>query len=241
MIIYPAIDLRGGKCVRLYQGDPSQETVYDDDPVAMALKWQDLGAKWLHIVDLDGAFEGRPIQHRLIARIVASLQIPVQVGGGIRKTDDIARYLDVGIARVIVGTMALEAPEWFQKVCMQYPGRVAIGIDARSGYIAVRGWKDTTHRKIEDTVETWNDLPISALIYTDIGRDGTQRGVNIDATEALLRITHHPVIASGGVATIKDIRALLPLVKLGLNGVIIGRALYTGALDLSEALNLETK
>lgn len=236
MIIYPAIDIKNGRCVRLYQGDPSKETVYGSDPVEVARKWESMGARWLHIVDLDGAFTGRPVHRRIIAEIASTISIPLQVGGGIRSSEDIEGYLEVGVARVIVGTRALQDPEWFSRVCTTYPGLIAAGLDARDGFIAVKGWKDITGVTVEDVARAWNELPLAALIYTDIKRDGTQRGVNVGAVESLLKISRHPVIASGGVSTIEDLRLLLPLVKLGLKGVIVGRAIYTGSLQLDEAI-----
>ncbi|SFM64978.1 1-(5-phosphoribosyl)-5-[(5-phosphoribosylamino)methylideneamino]imidazole-4-carboxamide isomerase [Thermodesulforhabdus norvegica] len=238
MIIYPAIDIKNGKCVRLYQGDPSKETVYGSDPLTVARRWESLGATWLHIVDLDGAFAGRPVHYEVIARIASTLSIPVQVGGGIRNSEDVEKYLEAGISRVIVGTRALKDPEWFSQVCTAYPGRIAAGLDARNGFVAVKGWKNVTSVTVAEVARIWNDLPLAALIYTDIARDGTQRGVNVKATESLLKITRHPVIASGGVASIEDILVLLPLVKEGLNGVIVGRALYTGSLKLEEAIRI---
>ncbi|MBW1974406.1 MAG: 1-(5-phosphoribosyl)-5-[(5-phosphoribosylamino)methylideneamino]imidazole-4-carboxamide isomerase [Deltaproteobacteria bacterium] len=238
MIIYPAIDLRHGRCVRLYQGDPDKETVYFEDPVEVALLWESQGARWLHLVDLDGAFSGRPEQIELIERIVSAVGIPVQVGGGIRTLEDVERYISIGVRRVIIGTVALKEPERFARICEAFPGFVAVGVDAKDGIVAVKGWKEQSGHKIEYCLDFWKNLPLAAIIYTDISRDGTRRGVNVEETERLLRISSVPVIASGGVASLDDIQRLLPLAKKGLNGVIVGRALYTGDLKLTDALAL---
>lgn len=236
MIIFPAIDLKDGLCVRLMQGDPERVTVYGRDPLMVAKRWQDEGAEWLHVVDLDGAFSKTPKNREVIKAIVKSVGIPVQVGGGIRNLETINDYLSSGVERVILGTVALRSPDLLRKACTDFPGRVALGIDARNGFVAVEGWKETTGTDAVSMVRSFSDVPLAAVIYTDIHRDGMQSGVNVDATRRLMEATGVPVIASGGVATMEDIEALLPLVPLGLLGVITGRAIYNGTLMLGDAL-----
>lgn len=237
MIIFPAIDLKGGACVRLMQGDPERATVYGRDPVAVAKHWEDQGARWLHLVDLDGAFSKKPINGAIIRQIARSVSIPVQVGGGIRSQEVIESYLSEGIARVILGTAALRQPEFLEEVCLIHPGRIALGIDARDGLVAVEGWKESTQTDAVAFVRQFRHLALAAVIYTDIHRDGMQTGVNIEATSRLLEESGLPVIASGGVSTLEDIVKLLPLVPLGLVGVITGRAIYEGTLSLTEAIS----
>lgn len=238
MIIFPAIDLRDGACVRLKQGDPKRQTVYGNDPVEVARRWQSEGAQWLHIVDLDGAFSKSPKNRRVIFDIARTVTIPIQVGGGIRTFDTIEAYLDGGIQRVILGTAACTEPDLIGRACARFPRRIALGIDARDGKVAVEGWQETTGTDVLTLAGEFKALPLGAIIYTDIHRDGMQTGVNIEATRRLLEATPVPVIASGGVATIEDVASLLPLVALGLAGVITGKALYTGTLDLQEALRM---
>ncbi|MBC7360062.1 MAG: 1-(5-phosphoribosyl)-5-[(5-phosphoribosylamino)methylideneamino]imidazole-4-carboxamide isomerase [Desulfacinum sp.] len=236
MILFPAIDLKEGRCVRLMQGHMDKATVYGTDPVEVALRWEAAGAQWLHVVDLDGAFAKTPKNRDVVARIVQAVKIPVQLGGGIRSEETAAAYLDLGVRRVILGTAATRDPAIVERVCGRFPGRVALGIDARNGLVAVEGWTETTDLQAVSFARRFEGLPVAALIYTDIHRDGMQSGVNIEATAELCRAVTIPVIASGGVAGWMDIEALLPLVPLGLEGVITGRALYTGALDLQDAL-----
>ncbi len=237
MIIFPAIDLKDGLCVRLMQGDPDRATVYGRDPVAVARRWESEGAEWLHVVDLDGAFSKTPKNRQIIASIVGSVSIPVQVGGGIRNLETIKEYFSLGVERVILGTAALRQPEILEKACGLYPHRVALGIDARNGQVAVEGWKETTGTDAIAFVQHFSNLDLAAVIYTDIHRDGMQSGVNVEATRRLLEASHVPVIASGGVATLADVEALFPLIPLGLIGVITGRAIYNGTLQLSEAIS----
>ncbi|MGV8075528.1 MAG: 1-(5-phosphoribosyl)-5-[(5-phosphoribosylamino)methylideneamino]imidazole-4-carboxamide isomerase [Syntrophobacteraceae bacterium] len=237
MIIFPAIDLKDGQCVRLMQGDPDRLTVYGKDPAAMARRWQDEGAQWLHVVDLDGAFSKEPKNRDAVESIVKAVSIPVQVGGGIRYIETINAYLELGVRRVILGTAALRQPELVAEACRLHPDRIALGIDARDGRVAVEGWKETTGTDVISFISQFEELPISAVIYTDISRDGMQTGVNIDATKRLILATGLPVIASGGIADLADIEALFPLIPLGLLGVITGKALYNGSLKLDEALN----
>lgn len=236
MIVFPAIDLKGGVCVRLKQGDPERATIYGEDPVAVAKHWETAGAEWLHVVDLDGAFSKAPVNNAIIRQIAKSISIPIQVGGGIRTFQNIEDYISAGVARVIIGTAALRQPEIMEEACRHYPGRIALGLDARDGKVAVEGWKESTATDAISLVARFEGLPLAAIIYTDIQRDGMQTGVNIEATRRLIEATTIPVIASGGVSTLKDITRLLPLVPLGLLGVITGRAIYEGTLSLSEAI-----
>lgn len=236
MIIYPAIDLKDGQCVRLMQGDMAKATVYGTDPVAVARHWEAQGAQWLHVVDLDGAFAKTPRNREVIAAIVKEVSIPVQLGGGIRSMETLHRYVDLGVQRLILGTWALRDPKVVETACHRFPGRIALGIDARDGYVAVEGWTETTQEEAVSFAQRFEGLGLSAIIYTDIQRDGMQTGVNVEATRRLCTALSTPVIASGGVASWDDIQALLPLVPLGLNGVITGKALYTGTLNLSETL-----
>ncbi|MBM4294118.1 MAG: 1-(5-phosphoribosyl)-5-[(5-phosphoribosylamino)methylideneamino]imidazole-4-carboxamide isomerase [Deltaproteobacteria bacterium] len=238
MLIFPAVDIKGGKCVRLKQGRADQETVFSDDPAAMGRKWQDQGAAWLHVVDLDGAFSSRPQNLEVIRRLRQALTIPVQLGGGIRTLDTVKLYLDLGIDRVILGTVVWKAPDLVARACADYPGRIAVGLDAKDGLLAVEGWTETSPLKVLDAAKTLEPLNPAALIYTDIARDGVKRGVNVEATQALAQAVATPVIASGGVSSLEDVRALLPLEPLGVIGVIIGRALYDGNLSLPEAIRV---
>ncbi len=241
MIIFPAIDLKEGQCVRLRQGDPERATVYGKDPVAMARHWEKEGAEWLHLVDLDGAFAKKPVNDAIVLEIARSVSIPVEVGGGVRTLDTIDRYISGGVARVILGTAALREPEIVEKACTSYPGKIALGLDARDGKVAVEGWKESTPTDAVDLVIRFTGLQLAAVIYTDIHRDGMQTGVNIEATRRLMEMTGMPVIASGGVSNLHDIEALLDLQALGLLGVITGRAIYEGTLDIKEAIALARK
>jgi phosphoribosylformimino-5-aminoimidazole carboxamide ribotide isomerase len=238
MLIFPAIDLKGGKCVRLRQGRKEDETVFSDDPVAMGLKWQDLGAKWLHVVDLDGAFSSRPQNLESIKGLRKALTIPIQLGGGLRTLETLSLYIDLGIDRLILGTAILKDPDLVAQACAAYPGCIAVGLDARDGMVAVEGWTETSTQNVIDLARKLVSLKPAALIYTDISRDGVKKGVNVEATKALAQAVDLPVIASGGVSSLADIEALLPLEPLGVVGVIIGRALYDGIFQLPEALKL---
>jgi len=236
MIIFPAIDIRGGRCVRLFQGRADRETVYGDDPAAMGQRWQAAGAAWLHVVDLDGAFGARPQNFEVIRKLRRAVTIPIQLGGGLRSLDTLAAYVDLGIERLILGTAILKDPEVVTQACQAYPGRIALGLDAKEGLLAVEGWTETTQRTAAEVARELAPLSPAAIIYTDISRDGVKRGVNVEATRNLARATDIPVIASGGVSSLDDITALLPLELLGVIGVITGRALYDGNLDLKEAI-----
>ena len=238
MIIFPAIDIRGGKCVRLVQGRADQETVYGNDPPAMGQRWQDAGAAWLHVVDLDGAFGARPQNLEVIRRLRRAVAIPIQLGGGLRSLDTIATYVDLGVDRLILGTAVLKDPDLMYQALQTYPGRIALGLDAKNGRLAVEGWTETTTRTATEVAQEFALQKPAAIIYTDISRDGVKRGVNLEATGALAQATEIPIIASGGVSSLDDIKTLLPLEHLGIVGVITGRALYDGNLDLKEAIQV---
>jgi phosphoribosylformimino-5-aminoimidazole carboxamide ribotide isomerase len=238
MLIIPAIDLKDGKCVRLRQGRAEDVTIFSDDPVAMGLRWQAAGAKLLHVVDLDGAFSSRPRNLESIRRLRQALTIPMELGGGIRTLETVAAYIDLGIDRLILGTVALKDPELAARACADFPGRIAFGLDAKDGLLAVEGWTETSRKTALEAAQALALLQPAAFIYTDIARDGVKRGVNLPATRALAEAVDVPVIASGGVSSLDDIRALLPLESLGVVGVITGRALYDGSLDLEEAIRL---
>jgi phosphoribosylformimino-5-aminoimidazole carboxamide ribotide isomerase len=236
MIVYPAIDLRGGRCVRLTQGDFARETVYGDDPVGVARRWEALGARWIHVVDLDGARAGRPVQAPLVAAICAAVRIPVQVGGGMRDAAAIETALEDGVARVVLGTIAVREPARGAVLCRAFPGRVAIGIDARDGVARVAGWLEGGGVAAPALAETAAGWGAAAIVYTDIGRDGTQEGPDLEGTRAVARAAGIPVVASGGVGTLEHVRAVAALADDGVTGVIVGRALYSGAVDLRDAL-----
>jgi phosphoribosylformimino-5-aminoimidazole carboxamide ribotide isomerase len=238
MLIIPAIDLKDGKCVRLRQGRAEDVTIFSDDPVAMGLRWQAAGAQLLHVVDLDGAFSSRPRNLESIRRLRQALAIPMELGGGIRTLDTVAAYIDLGIDRLILGTVALKDPDLAARACADFPGRIAFGLDAKDGLLAVEGWTETSRKTALDAAQALAPLQPAAFIYTDIARDGVKGGVNLPATRALAEAVDVPVIASGGVSSLDDIRALLPLEPLGVVGVITGRALYDGSLDLQEAIRL---
>ena len=236
MIVYPAIDLRAGRCVRLWQGEYARETVYGDDPVAVARGFAAAGARWLHVVDLDGARAGRPVQTDLVRGICAAAGVPVQVGGGLRDAAAVETVLAAGAARVVLGTVAIREPELARTICRAHPGRVAIGLDTRDGLVRVSGWMEGSAATAPEIAAAANDWGAAAIIYTDIGRDGTERGPDLDGTRSVARAGRVPVIASGGVGSLGDIRAVTALVPDGVAGVIVGRALYTGAVDLADAL-----
>jgi phosphoribosylformimino-5-aminoimidazole carboxamide ribotide isomerase len=238
VLLIPAIDLRGGKCVRLRQGDYAQETVFGADPAAMACRFVEQGARYLHLVDLDGAREGRPVNGDSVRAIASAAGVPCQLGGGLRLEADIASALEWGVARVILGTRALQDPDWCAAMCRKYPGRVALGIDARNGRVATEGWLRTSERAAVDLARECAQWPPAAIIYTDIGKDGMLAGPNVEATAELVRSVPVPVIASGGVSSLSDIQQLL---RAQVAGCIVGRALYEGKLDLSEAITLLKK
>ena len=238
MILFPAIDLKDGACVRLKLGEMSQATVFSNDPAAQALSFQRQGFEWLHIVDLNGAFAGRPINGAAVEAILRAVGIPVQLGGGIRDLATIEMWLAKGIRRVILGTIAVRDPALVRAACRRFPGRVAVGIDAKGGRVAVEGWAETSELTAIELAQRFEDAGVAAIIYTDIERDGVLEGLNLDATAELARATRIPVIASGGLASMDDVRALLEPRYAMLEGAISGRALYDGRLDAAEALAL---
>ena len=234
MILYPAIDLKDGQCVRLLRGEMAAATVFGEDPAAQAAAFVAAGCSWLHLVDLNGAFAGVPVNGAAVEAILARVDVPCQLGGGIRDMATIATWLDRGLARVILGTVAVEDPALVREAARAFPGRVAVGIDARAGRVATRGWAETTDVMATDLARSFEDAGVAALIYTDIDRDGAMGGPNIAATEALARAVSIPVIASGGVASMADLLALRDTGVIA--GAISGRALYGGAIDLADAL-----
>jgi phosphoribosylformimino-5-aminoimidazole carboxamide ribotide isomerase len=236
VIVYPAIDLRGGRCVRLREGDFARETVYGDDPVAMARRWAAEGAAWLHVVDLDGARAGAPVQSDVVAAICRAVAIPVQVGGGLRDAAAVAQVLAAGAARAIVGTIAVSAPAVCEAICRAHPGRVAVGLDARGGRLRTAGWLEESEAQVVAVAPRVAAMGAVAIVYTDIARDGTETGPDLDGTRAVARAADIPVIASGGVGRVEDVRAVAALASSGVAGVIVGRALYTGAVRLADAL-----
>ncbi|MDH3998633.1 MAG: 1-(5-phosphoribosyl)-5-[(5-phosphoribosylamino)methylideneamino]imidazole-4-carboxamide isomerase [Desulfuromonadales bacterium] len=238
MIILPAIDLKEGRCVRLEQGLMEKDTVYNDNPGEQARLWQDQGGEYLHIVDLDGAFAGVPKNKEAIKQIVAAVTIPTELGGGIRDLETIEAYLDLGISRVILGTVAKENPELVAEACKKFPGQIVVGIDAKDGLVAVRGWAEVTTKRATDLALDMEGMGVSAIIYTDISRDGMMQGPNIEATKALAEAISIPVIASGGVSSLDDIRNLMQIEDSGIEGVITGKAIYNGSLDLQQAVAL---
>lgn len=236
MDVIPAIDLLEGRCVRLYQGDYKQSEVFADDPVTVGRQWAEQGAAWLHLVDLDGAKTGQPTNFPVIAAIVEQLDISVQVGGGLRDRTSVANLLNLGVRRVILGTVALEQPELVQALCQEFPGQIVVGIDARHGRVATRGWLETSEVQAVDLAQQMATAGAAAIIYTDILRDGTLSGPNLESLRELATAIDIPVIASGGVSSVTDLLSLLALEPLGVTGAIVGRALYTGDVKLQEAL-----
>jgi phosphoribosylformimino-5-aminoimidazole carboxamide ribotide isomerase len=237
MIVFPAVDIKEGKCVRLKQGRAGEVTVFSDDPAAMARHWQDQGARWLHVVDLDGAFQGLPANFELIRRLCSAVSVPVQLGGGIRDRQTAANYFQAGVARVIIGTLALEDRETFALICREFPGRVGVSLDAAGGRLKSKGWLADSGRRVPDILPELRDLGAAFVVYTDIDRDGMQSGLNLEAVHEVVQGTDLPVVAAGGVTCLEDIQALFPLSRRGLEGVITGKAIYTGSLDLRQALD----
>ena len=233
MEIWPAIDLRGGKCVRLQQGDYQRETVFGEDPAAMARQWVEQGARRLHLVDLDGARSGEPANLASVRAIVAAADVPCELGGGVRSEESIRRWFDLGLARLVIGTLALRQPEWFRAMVGRFPGRLVLGIDARDGRVAAQGWTETSEVEAIDLARQFAAEPIAAIVYTDIATDGMMSGPNIAAMAAMQAAVDVPVVASGGVTTVEDVAALK---GAGAAGCIIGRALYEGRLKLPQAL-----
>ncbi|MFK7869948.1 MAG: 1-(5-phosphoribosyl)-5-[(5-phosphoribosylamino)methylideneamino]imidazole-4-carboxamide isomerase [Roseobacter sp.] len=236
MILYPAIDLKDGQAVRLVHGDMDQSTVFNDDPAAQARAFVEAGCQWLHLVDLNGAFAGEPVNAAPVEAILKDCKVPAQLGGGIRDMATIERWLSKGLARVILGTVAVENPDLVREAARAFPDRVAVGIDARNGFVATKGWAEETTIQVTDLAKSFEDAGVAAIIYTDILRDGAMGGPNVDATKALAEAVSIPVIASGGVSSMADLTALQNTGVIA--GAISGRALYDGAIDLAEALRL---
>lgn len=239
MLLIPAIDLKDGRCVRLRQGDMDDETVFSDDPVAMAARWVEAGARRLHLVDLNGAREGRPKNAGVINAIAREFpELPIQVGGGIRDEETIQTYLDAGVQYAIIGTKAVTAPHFIEEVCAEFPGHIIVGLDARDGRLAINGWSKLSNHDITDMALQFEGYGVEAIVYTDISRDGMMSGVNVDATVRLAQSIHIPVIASGGITTLDDVRALCAVAEEGIVGAITGRAIYEGTLDFAAGQKL---
>lgn len=236
MDVIPAIDLLDGRCVRLYQGDYAQAQTFSDDPVAVARQWVEQGASRLHVVDLDGAKAGYPVNREAIAAIVHAVDVPIQVGGGLRDRQHTAALLALGVRQAILGTIAVEQPDLVEQLCREFPDQIIVGIDARAGQVATRGWRETSQVLATDLARQMAELGVSAIIYTDIQRDGTLQGPNQAALRELATTVTIPVIASGGISSVTDLLSLLTLEPLGVTSVVVGRALYTGAVSLKEAL-----
>ena len=235
MQIWPAIDLRGGKCVRLQQGDYDRETVFSDDPVTMAKQFEADGAQHLHLVDLDGARDGKPTNFEVVQAIVSAVDMECELGGGVRDQATIEALLDVGLDRLVLGTSALKNADWFRDMCQQYPHKLVLGIDARSGMVATDGWLETSNTPATELADQFRDVPLAAIVYTDIATDGMLKGPNVEAMAEMQRHVDVPVVASGGVTTIDDVRRLD---EAGLAAAIIGRAIYEGTLKLTEAVEV---
>lgn len=238
LIIFPAIDLTGGQVVRLAEGDMDRATIYGDDPAAQARAFSDAGASHLHVVDLDGAFAGESVNGAAVGSILQAFPGKVQLGGGIRNRDSVEHWLELGVSRVVIGTAALENPELVRDAARDFPGRIVVAVDARDGMVATRGWADVSTVSVVELAQRFEDAGVAALLFTDVGRDGLLKGCNVEATVALARAVSIPVIASGGVTDIGDIHSLRGHVADGIAGVITGRALYDGRLDLAEAIGV---
>ena len=238
MIIYPAIDLKEGKCVRLYKGDMTRDTVYNDSPADQAFKWASLGFSWLHVVDLDGAIQGSPVNHHAVRDIIKNVDIPVQLGGGIRTHAQIEHWLQEGVSRVIIGSAAVNDPELVKRACNDFPGQIAVGIDAIAGMVMVNGWVDKANIEVVELAKMFEDAGVCSIIYTDIDRDGTGQGINIVSTISLAQSVSIPVIASGGAHSLDDIRNVKDAEQYGVEGVIVGKALYEETLDPAQALQI---
>jgi phosphoribosylformimino-5-aminoimidazole carboxamide ribotide isomerase len=238
MMIIPAVDIKDGRCVRLQQGEMDRETVFSNNPALMAQRWQEAGAELLHLVDLNGAIDKKPKNLTTIQAILDAVHIPVQLGGGIRDMDTIATYIDRGVSRVVLGTEAIRNPDLIIQAALRFPERIVVGIDARNGFVAIEGWTETTETTAIDLARRFENVGLAAINFTDIHRDGMQTGPNLEATRRLAEAVTIPVVASGGVSTIEDIKNLLRLESAGVQGVITGKALYDGSLDLKEAIAL---
>ena len=239
MLLIPAIDPKDGKCVRLRQGRIEDETVFADDPLDMAQRWVDAGARRLHLVDLNGAFAGQPVNTQVVRRIADAFpDVPIQLGGGIRDEDTVQLYLDAGVQYVIIGTKAVSAPHFINDLCLEFPGHIIVGLDAKDGKVAIDGWSKLSNHDVIDMAQHFERDGVEAIVYTDISRDGMMQGVNVDATVKMASEISTPVIASGGISTLDDIKALQAVAEEGIMGAIIGRALYEGSIDLAEAQKL---
>ncbi len=237
MQIWPAIDLRGGKCVRLRQGDYNRETVFGDDPAAMARRWADQGAQCLHLVDLDGARDGTAANREAVAVILAAVDLPCELGGGVRDEATIKLWLDAGLQRLVIGTKALKEPDWFRAMCRRYPNQLVLGIDAKNGRVATDGWLDVSDVSATELARQYADEPLAAIVYTDIAKDGMMAGTNLPAMQEMNEAVDIPVIASGGVTNVEDVRQLA---RMDMAGCIIGRALYEGTLTIADAVSAAT-
>lgn len=239
MLLIPAIDLKDGKCVRLRQGRMEDSTVFSDDPVAMAAKWVEAGARRLHLVDLNGAFEGKPVNGEVVHAIAEAFpELPIQIGGGIRDEETVQSYLDAGVQYVIIGTKAVSAPHFINDLCLEFPGHIIVGLDAKDGKVAIDGWSKLSRHDVIDMAKHFEEDGVSAIVYTDIGRDGMMTGVNVEATVKLAQAVNIPIIASGGITNLDDIRALCAAADEGISGAITGRAIYEGTLDFAEGQRL---
>lgn len=239
MLLIPAIDLKDGKCVRLRQGRMEDETVFSDDPVAVAARWVEAGARRLHLVDLNGAFEGKPMNREVVHAIAEAFpELPIQIGGGIRDEETVQSYLDAGVSYVIIGTKAVSAPHFINDLCLEFPGHIIVGLDAKDGKVAIDGWSKLSKHDVIDMAKHFEEDGVSAIVYTDIGRDGMMTGVNVEATVKLAQAVSIPIIASGGITNLDDVRALCKVADEGIAGAITGRAIYEGSLDFAEGQKL---
>ena len=236
MIIIPAIDLKDGKCVRLFKGEEDQVTVFSDHPSEIAQKWEEAGAKWIHVVDLDGAFSGKPINFEVIKSIVDSVSCPVQLGGGIRNMDTVRRYVGIGVKRIILGTAAFTDDDFLRAACHEFPDVIAVGVDTKNGKIAVKGWTEVIEQSTQEVLQNLKEAGVSVVLNTNIDRDGTMEGINIDAAKDFIDGSPIPVIASGGIATMEDLEKLSAIEDLGLYGAILGKSIYTGSINLNDAI-----
>ncbi|MCH7519064.1 MAG: 1-(5-phosphoribosyl)-5-[(5-phosphoribosylamino)methylideneamino]imidazole-4-carboxamide isomerase [Candidatus Dadabacteria bacterium] len=236
MIIIPAIDLKDGKCVRLFKGKEEQVTVFSENPSEVAREWEESEAKWIHVVDLDGAFSGKPRNFNVIKSIVDSVSCPVQVGGGIRNIDTVREYVGIGVKRVILGTAAFSDEDFLRNACSEFPEEIAVGIDTKNGKIAVKGWTEVIDQNIEEVLGNLHEVGVSVVLNTNIDRDGTMEGINIEGAREFINESPIPVIASGGIATMEDLEKLASIEHLGLYGAILGKSIYTGSINLKEAI-----
>jgi len=236
MIIIPAIDIKDGKCVRLFKGDEDQVTVFSEHPAEIAKEWEDSGAKWIHVVDLDGAFSGKPKNYNVIKSIVDTVSCPVQVGGGIRNIDTVREYIGIGVKRVILGTAAFNDEDFLRNSCSEFPEEIAVGIDTKNGKIAVKGWTEVIDQSTQEVMQNLQNAGVSVVLNTNIDRDGTMEGINIESAREFINESPIPVIASGGIAAMEDLEKLASIEHLGLYGAILGKSIYTGSINLKEAI-----